>query len=79
MMHGKHQRTVEINYWFGRLQLEDREPDELWNDIRDKVKDTADKKLSEAKRKEVSKWLSDEAVEIADNRRKALKKSRRRL
>ena len=64
--------TVEVKNMFSGLQLEDREPDELWNDIREIEKDTADKQLSNAKRKKVSRWLSDEAVEIADKRRKAM-------
>ena len=62
---------MEIKTRFSGLQLEDREPDELGNDIREIVKATAGKKLLKAKRKKVPKWLSDEAVEIADKRRKA--------
>ena len=56
---------------FSEQQLEYREPDELWNEIREIVKDTADKKLSKAERKTVTKWQSDGAVEIVDKRRKA--------
>ena len=33
------------------------------------VKETADKKEPKAKRKKVTKWLSDEAMKIADERR----------
>ena len=54
---------------FNGLQLASREPEELWNDIRDIVKETAGKKMPKAKRKKVTKWLSDEAVKIADERR----------
>ena len=56
------------------LQLADREPEELWNDIRDIVKETADKRVPKAKRKKVTKWLSDEAVKIADERREVRNK-----
>ena len=63
--------TVEVKHRFSGLQLVDREPDELWNDIKEIVKDTADKKVPKAKRKKVTKWLSDEAMKIADERRKA--------
>ena len=56
-------------YRFNGLQLAGREPEELWNDIRDIVKETADKKVPKAKRKKVTKWLSDEAVKIAEERR----------
>ena len=63
--------TVDVKNMFGGLQLEDREPGEIWNDIREIVKDTADKMLSKAKRKNVSKWIINEAVDTADKRRKA--------
>ena len=59
---------------FNGLQLADREPEELWNDIRDIVKETADKRVPKAKRKKVTKWLSDEAVKIADERREVRNK-----
>ena len=53
---------VEVKNWFNGLQLAEREPEELWNDIRDIVKETADKRVPKAKRKKVTKWLSDETV-----------------
>ena len=61
--------AVEVKNRFNGLQLVDREPEELWNDIRDTVKETADKRVPKDKRKKVTKWLSDEAVKIADERR----------
>ena len=61
--------AVKVKNIFNRLQLADREPEELWSDIRDIVKETADKRVSKARRKKVTKWLSDEAVKIADERR----------
>ena len=51
-----------------------REPEELWSDIRDIVKEIADKRVQKAKRKEVTKWLSDEAVKIADEWREVRSK-----
>ena len=53
---------------FNGLQLADGEPEELWSDIRDIVKETADKRVPKAKRKKVTVWLSDEAVKITDER-----------
>ena len=44
--------TVEVKNRFSGLQPEDREPGELWNDIRDIVKYSADTKLSNAKRED---------------------------
>ena len=66
--------AVEVKNRFNRLQLADREPEELWNDIRDIVKETADKRVPKVKRKKVTKWLSDEAVKIADERREVRNK-----
>ena len=67
--------AVEVKNRFNGLQLADREPEELWNDIRDIVKETADKRVPNAKRKKkVTKWLSDEAVKIADERREVRNK-----
>ena len=55
---------------FNGLQLADREPEELWSDIRDIVKETCSGQNGvKAKRKRVTKWLSDEAVKIAGERR----------
>ena len=61
--------AVEVKNMFNGLQLAGRESEELWNDIRDILKETADKKVPKAKRKKVSNWLSDEAVKIAYERR----------
>ena len=66
--------AVEVKNRFNGLQLADRELEELWNDIRDIVKETADKRVPKAKRKKVTKWLSDEAVKIADERREVRNK-----
>ena len=50
--------AVEVKNRFNGLQLADREQEQLWNDIRDIVKETADKRVPKA-----------EAVKIADERR----------
>ena len=44
--------AVEVKNRFNGLQLADREPEELWNDIRDIVKETADKRVPKAKKEE---------------------------
>ena len=61
--------AVEMKNRFNGLQLAVREPEELWRDIRDIVKETTDKRVPKAKRKKITKWLSDKAVKIADERR----------
>ena len=57
--------SVEIKNRFNALQTEDRTPEELWNDIRTILIETADKKVPKVKRKKFSKWLSEEALKIA--------------
>ena len=61
--------AVQVKNRFNGLQLADREPEELWSDIRDIVMETADIMVPKAKRKKVTKWLSEKAVKIADERR----------
>ena len=66
--------AVEVMNRLNGLQLADREPEELWNDIRDILNETADKRVPKAKRKKVTKWLYDDAVNIADERREVRNK-----
>ena len=61
--------SVEIKNRFNALQTEDRTPEELWNDIRTILIETANKKVPKVKRKKVSKWLSEEALKIAKERK----------
>ena len=59
---------VDIKTRFNELTINDREPEELWNYIRNILKETAYKKVPKVKRKKVSKWLSEEALQIAQDR-----------
>ena len=61
--------SVEIKNRFKALQTEERTPEELWNDIRTILIETANKKVPKVKRKKVSKWLSEEALKIAKERK----------
>ena len=56
---------------FKGLDLIDRVPDELWMEVRDIVQETGIKTISKKKKFEKAKWLSEEALEIAVNRREA--------
>ena len=67
---------VEITNRFNELTIKDREPEELWNDIRNILKDTAYKKVSKVKRKKVSKLLSEEALQIAQERKEMRSKGK---
>ena len=49
----------------------DRVPDELWNEVRDIVQETGIKTIPMEKKCQKAKWLSGEALQIAEKRREA--------
>ena len=59
---------------FKGLDLIDRVPDELWNGVRDIVKETGIKTISMEKKCKKAKWLLGEALQIAVKRREAKSK-----
>ena len=69
--------TVEVRNRFKGLDLIDRMPDELWNEIRDIVQETGIKTIPMEKKCKKVKWLSEEALQIAVKRREAKSKGRK--
>ena len=63
--------TVEVRNRFKGLDLIDRVPDELWNEVGDIVQETGIKTISMEKKCKKAKWLSREALQIALKRREA--------
>ena len=61
--------TVEVRNRFNGLDLIDRVPDELWNEVCDIVQDTGIKIILMEKKYKKSKWLSGEALQITVKRR----------
>ena len=59
---------------FKGLDLIDRVPDELWNEVRDIVQETGIKTIPMEKKCKKAKWLSGEALQIAVERREAKNK-----
>ena len=57
--------TVEVRNRFKRLDLIDRVPDELWNEVCDIVQETGIKTVPMEKKCKKAKWLSEEALQIA--------------
>ena len=49
-------------------------PDELWNEVRDIVQETGSKTISVEKKCKKAKWLSEEALQIAEKRREVKSK-----
>ena len=66
--------TVEVTNRFKGLDLIDRLPDELWTEVHDFVQETGIKTTPKTKKCKKEKWLSEEALEIALNRREVKSK-----
>ena len=67
---------MEVRNRFKGLDLIDRVPDELWNEVRDIVQETGIKTIPMEKKckKAILLWLSGEALQIAVKRREAKSK-----
>ena len=66
--------TVEVRNRFKGLDLIDREPDELWTEVRDIVQETGIKTIPMEKKCNKAKWLPEAALQIALRRREAKSK-----
>ena len=66
--------TVEVRNRFKGLDLIDRVPDELWNEVHDIVQETGIKTIPMEKKCKKEKWLSEEALQIAVKRREVKSK-----
>ena len=64
----------EVRNRFKGLDLIDRVPDELWNEVHDIVQETGIKTIPMEKKCKKAKWLSGEALQIAVKRREAKSK-----
>ena len=62
--------TLDMRNRFKGLDLIDRVPDELWNEVHDIVQDTGIKTIPMEKKCKKAKWLSGEALQIAVKRSK---------
>ena len=70
--------TVEVRNRFKGLDLIDRVPDELWNEVRDIVQETGIKTIPMEKKCKKAKWLSGEALQIAVKRSKRQRRKGKR-
>ena len=55
--------TVEVRNRFKGLDLIDRVPDELWNEVCDIVQETGSKTIPKKKKWKKGKWRSDKALQ----------------
>ena len=65
---------MEVRNRFKGLDLIDRLPDELWNEVHDTVQETGIKTIPREKKCKKAKWLSGESLQIAVKRREAISK-----
>ena len=56
---------------FKRLDLVDRMPEELRTEVHNIVQEVVTKTISQKKKCKKAKWLSEEAIQIAEERREA--------
>ena len=62
---------MEVTNRFKRLDLIDRVPEEVWMEIHDIVQEAGIKTIPKKKKCKKAKWLSEEALQIAEKRREA--------
>ena len=62
---------MEVTNRFKGLDLIDRVPEELWKEVHDIVQETGIKTIPMEKKCKKAKWLSEEALQIAVERREA--------
>ena len=65
---------MEVRNRFKGLDLLDRVPDELWMEVCDIVQETGIKTIPKKKKCKKTKWLSEEALQIAVKRWEAKSK-----
>ena len=66
--------TVEVRNRFKGLDLIDRVPEELWTEICNTVQEAVIKTIPKKKKCKKAKWLSEEALQIAEKRREVKRK-----
>ena len=68
---------MKVRNRFKGLDLIDRVPDELWNEVHDIVQETGIEAIPMEKKCKKAKWLSGEALQIAVKRREAKSKGKK--
>ena len=70
--------TGEVKNRFKELDLIDRMPEELWMEVHDIVQEIGIKTIPKKKKCKKAKWLSEEALQIAEKRSEAKGKEKRK-
>ena len=66
-----HDFTVEVTSRFKELDMIDRMPEELWMEVHNIVQQVVIKTNAKKKKCKNAKWVSEEALQIAEKRREA--------
>ena len=69
---------MEVRNRFKGLDLIDRVPDELWKEVHDIVQETGIKTIPMEKKCKKAKWLSEEALQIAEKKKRLKAKEKRK-
>ena len=70
--------TVEVTNRFKGLDLVDRMTEELWMEVCSIVQEVVIKSIPKKKKFRKAKWLSEESLQIAEKRREAKAKEKRK-
>ena len=62
---------MEVRNRFKGLDLIDRVPDELWNEVHDIIQEAVTKTIPVEKKCKKAEWLAEEDLQIAEKRRDA--------
>ena len=62
---------MEVTNRFKGLDLIDRVPEELWTEVCDILQEAVIKTIPKKKKHKKAKWLSEEALQIAEKRKEA--------
>ena len=68
---------MEVRNRFKALDLIDRVPDELWTEVHDIVQETGSKTIPKKKKCQKAEWLSEEALQIAEKKKRSKKQRRK--
>ncbi|XP_049766252.1 craniofacial development protein 2-like [Schistocerca cancellata] len=63
--------TVEVQNRFNVLELENKSSQEMWTEVVNTIKEAAEKHIPKKRNSKNARWLSVEALQVAEERRKA--------
>ena len=70
---------MEVRNRFKGLDLIDRVPEELWTEVHDIVQEAVIKTIPKKKKCKKAKWLSGEALQIAEKKRSKRQRRKRKI